>query len=471
MTLDPLLIEVLACPEDKGPLLYFADEDRLYNPRLHRSYAVRDGIPVMLIDEATAVDDAEHARLMAKAEAGGARTTGATADRERRPEAVGPPRPVPAGRRLPRHVGCHGRPPRAGRGGGVGGPGRRRTCPGTSGSRTSWSWAWAAAGSPATCWPRRRHRSCRSRSPWSRAIEPPDYVGTGSLVFAVSFSGDTEETLEAAAAAFEAGASLIVVAGGGALVQSGRRVGRPARAGAGRRSPSPGRRSGRWPSPRWCCWRRSGSSPAPSSGSTRPSTSSGAGGTSWIRPGNRAEELARRIGRTIPLVHSSGDLGAAAALRWKAQINENAKSPAFCNVHPELCHNEVAGWGQNGDATRQLITLVNLRHDAEHPQVSRRFDLVAEVLREVVADVVEVRAAGEGDLAQLLDLALIGDFVSLHLAGQRGDRSRARSRCSTSSSDASPPAAPEAPSRAAGRDFALVNWDVARRGRRPACCR
>ena len=78
MTLDPLLIEVLACPEDKGTLLYFADEDLLYNPRLHRSYEVRDGIPVMLIDEATAVDEPEHARLMAKAESGGARTTGET---------------------------------------------------------------------------------------------------------------------------------------------------------------------------------------------------------------------------------------------------------------------------------------------------------------------------------------------------------------------------------------------------------
>jgi len=76
MTLDPLLIEVLACPQDKGPLLYFADEDRLYNPRLKRSYEVRDGIPVMLIDEATTVDDAEDARLTAKAEAGGAQTTG-----------------------------------------------------------------------------------------------------------------------------------------------------------------------------------------------------------------------------------------------------------------------------------------------------------------------------------------------------------------------------------------------------------
>jgi uncharacterized protein YbaR (Trm112 family) len=76
MTLDPLLIDVLACPEDKGPLLYFADEDLLYNPRLHRSYPVRDGIPVMLIDEATAVDDAGHARLTARAESGDARSTG-----------------------------------------------------------------------------------------------------------------------------------------------------------------------------------------------------------------------------------------------------------------------------------------------------------------------------------------------------------------------------------------------------------
>ena len=75
MALDPLLLEVLACPEDKGPLLYFADEDRLYNPRLHRSYAVRDDIPIMLVDEAEAVSDAEHERLMAKSGTEGVVTT------------------------------------------------------------------------------------------------------------------------------------------------------------------------------------------------------------------------------------------------------------------------------------------------------------------------------------------------------------------------------------------------------------
>ena len=75
MTLDPKLLEILACPEDKGPLLWFANEEALYNPRLRRRYAVRDGIPVMLIDEAEAVDEAEHDRLLALAEAEGIRPT------------------------------------------------------------------------------------------------------------------------------------------------------------------------------------------------------------------------------------------------------------------------------------------------------------------------------------------------------------------------------------------------------------
>ena len=75
MALDPQLLEILACPDDKGPLLYFVDEGSLYNPRLRRRYDVRDDIPIMLIDEATSVDDAEHDRLMAKASADGIHPT------------------------------------------------------------------------------------------------------------------------------------------------------------------------------------------------------------------------------------------------------------------------------------------------------------------------------------------------------------------------------------------------------------
>jgi uncharacterized protein YbaR (Trm112 family) len=75
VALDPQLLEILACPQDKGPLLYFADEDGLYNPRLRRRYRVQEGIPVMLIDEAETVSDAEHERLVAKAAAEGIRPT------------------------------------------------------------------------------------------------------------------------------------------------------------------------------------------------------------------------------------------------------------------------------------------------------------------------------------------------------------------------------------------------------------
>ncbi len=75
MALDPQLLEILACPEDKGPLLYFADEDCLFNPRLGLRYDVRNDIPVMLADEATTVDDAERDRLVAKAQAEGIKPT------------------------------------------------------------------------------------------------------------------------------------------------------------------------------------------------------------------------------------------------------------------------------------------------------------------------------------------------------------------------------------------------------------
>jgi uncharacterized protein YbaR (Trm112 family) len=65
MSLDSALLAILACPEDKGPLYYIEDEAVLYNPRLRRTYEIRDGIPVMLVEEATALSEAEHERLAA----------------------------------------------------------------------------------------------------------------------------------------------------------------------------------------------------------------------------------------------------------------------------------------------------------------------------------------------------------------------------------------------------------------------
>jgi uncharacterized protein YbaR (Trm112 family) len=75
MGLDPTLLEILACPEDRGTLYYLEDEQSLYNPRLRRRYEIRDDIPILLVDEATTVDDAEHARIVAKVQADDLRPT------------------------------------------------------------------------------------------------------------------------------------------------------------------------------------------------------------------------------------------------------------------------------------------------------------------------------------------------------------------------------------------------------------
>lgn len=76
MSIDPQLIHVLVCPQDKGELHLIEAEKCLYNPRLHRRYEIRDGIPIMLVEEAEQIDDAEHSRLMAIIESGGSVVSG-----------------------------------------------------------------------------------------------------------------------------------------------------------------------------------------------------------------------------------------------------------------------------------------------------------------------------------------------------------------------------------------------------------
>ena len=252
-----------------------------------------------------------------------------------------------------------------------------------------------------------------------KSYDLPDFVGSGSLVFAISFSGNTEETVEAAGEAVNAGASLVAVTGGGELGRLAEHWGAPV-VPVPTTIPQPRAALGAMAIPPLVVLEDIGLFPGASQWVALAVDQLKYRRDRLVLPGSAAEEVARRIGRTIPLVHGAQAVGAAAALRWRAQVNENAKSPAFSAVYPELCHNEIAGWGQHGDVTRQVLTLVNLRHDGEHPQVVRRFSFVSDVLREVVADIIEVRAEGEGDLAQLLDLVLVGDFVSLHLAAREG---------------------------------------------------
>jgi glucose/mannose-6-phosphate isomerase len=246
----------------------------------------------------------------------------------------------------------------------------------------------------------------------------PAFVDSDTLVVAVSCSGSSSTTIAATAAALDAGSPVVVVAPDGALATLSDRA--VARCPIG--PPGPAGRSAIGPATVsiLATLNRAGSELDP-----EPSVRAAAAPLARRRdrlfePGGPAEHVARQIGRTIPLVYGSAGVFAVAARRWKAQINLNAKTPAFCAALPEVVHEELAGWGQSGDVTRQVVSLVLLRHDDEDPETARMFDVVTQATDEVMAGIVEVKAEGDDDLARFVDLALFGDVVSLYLAEREG---------------------------------------------------
>jgi glucose/mannose-6-phosphate isomerase len=251
-----------------------------------------------------------------------------------------------------------------------------------------------------------------------KGYEAPSFVGEGTLCFAISYSGNTEETLEAAQAAAAVGAQMVVLSTGGELADLAASVGAPhlvlpdipmPRAGVGAVS-----------IPVLGVLERVGLFPGARQYIADTVTQLARRRDALIKDGSSAQRLAREIGRTIPVAYGGDAIGTVAAYRFKCQVNENAKAPAFAGSVPEMCHNEICGWGQHGDVTRQVMTVVRFRHDFEHPQVARRFELTFDVIDEVVHAVADVEAQGEGALAQLFDLIIQGDFVSLHLAADAG---------------------------------------------------
>jgi glucose/mannose-6-phosphate isomerase len=265
------------------------------------------------------------------------------------------------------------------------------------------------------------HAAAHSSLPvWvGKGYDAPSFVGPSTLVFALSHSGSTEETCVATSAALERGAPVVVVAGGGVLADMAQRSGLPL-FGVPGGLPASRAALGALSVPVLMTLAHLGAIPEVAPTLRSAFTSLQRRRDALLSQTGPAEQVARRIGRTIPLVHGSTGTSAVAARRWKTQVNLNAKTPAFCSVQPEICHNEVAGWGQHGDITRQVLTLVVLRHAGEHPQVARRFELVAAAVDEVMASVIPVWAEGDDDLSRFFDLALFGDFVSLFMAGREG---------------------------------------------------
>ncbi len=254
----------------------------------------------------------------------------------------------------------------------------------------------------------------------SKEYEIPGFVGPNTLVIAASFSGNTEETLEAVAGAEAAGAPWAAVTAGGRLGQLAADAGRPVlpvdatipmpqrrdRRGVG--APDRAARSAR-------CLAGRRSSPRCGVGPTPRSPRD-----ALLADDSEIVHLAAHIDRTMPLIYGGGPVGRVAAVRWKNQVNENAKAPAFAHSVPELMHNEICGFGQHGDMTRQVLSLIELRHSGEHPQIRRRFQLLRPLMDEVVNHRFVVEAEGDGPLAQFFDLVLLGDLWSLHLAFNEG---------------------------------------------------
>ena len=261
--------------------------------------------------------------------------------------------------------------------------------------------------------------SCRVPIVVPDGADLPGFVGAGSLVVASSWSGGDAGTLAVARDAVARGAELVAVGGGGALEALAAEQGAPfLRVGDG----LPAARAAVAPGTAALL------SVLAQLGMADPAVADVGAATAQLRrraellaaPADPAARLARSIGRTLPIVYGAGPLGALAAAHWKSRCNTDPKVPAFANSVPALTHDEVAGWAQHGDVTRQVFSVVLLRHDHEHAEHATAMDRVGEMCEEVVAGVHEVRAAGEGPLAQLLDLLLVGDVTALRMDALAG---------------------------------------------------
>jgi glucose/mannose-6-phosphate isomerase len=140
------------------------------------------------------------------------------------------------------------------------------------------------------------------------------------------------------------------------------------------------------------------------------------GSESW----EAATGIAERLEGRIPIVYGGGPITGAVAQRWKTQINENAKTPAWHSILPELDHNELVGWEAMPDLTRRFLGIVALTDAGDHPRVRARLAHSRDLTEFAVPWVGEVASRGDSPLARLVSLIVMGDLVSFMMAGRAG---------------------------------------------------
>ncbi|MGE5636408.1 MAG: bifunctional phosphoglucose/phosphomannose isomerase [Nocardioidaceae bacterium] len=240
------------------------------------------------------------------------------------------------------------------------------------------------------------------------------WTGADSLVLCASYSGDTEEVLACFEAAGVIGAPRVALATGGALAEAARAEGVPV---IGVPSGMQPRASVLYVTVAALeCAALCGAAPGLHTELDAAAALLAELTAAWgpeSRDDSLAKSLARELHATIPVIHGA-DPTLAPARRWKTQINENAKLPAFSSALPEANHNEICAW----EAGRRTTPLsgVFLADPDQHPRIGRRMELNARALEEAGAPVVRANSRGETRLERVLSLVLLGDLVSVYMA-------------------------------------------------------
>ena len=245
----------------------------------------------------------------------------------------------------------------------------------------------------------------------------PEWIGRNTLVIAVSYSGSTEETLAATDLAHQRGCRIVTVSSGGPLqelatTQGFSHVKIPT-------GLQPRASLGYLTLPILGVLVEMGLVPEMRDDVDEAVTvlADVAERCHRKHPAgtNPAKDLATAIAGKVPVIYGGYGVGATAAYRFKCDLNEYAKTPAFWNVLPELDHNEIVGWNQLSDLTSERFLLILLRDNDEHRRVGLRFDITRKLIEGELADVVEIEAEGDSPLARVLSLVLITQLASIYL--------------------------------------------------------
>jgi glucose/mannose-6-phosphate isomerase len=130
---------------------------------------------------------------------------------------------------------------------------------------------------------------------------------------------------------------------------------------------------------------------------------------------NNAIRIAKHLQGKIPVIYSSCDLLDIANLRWRCQIEENAKCLAYGNFLPEMNHNEIVGWEQNPDITKNFAVIALFDKD-DNPRITKRMHITLDVIKANRGMQVEIDGEGETTLERIIDIIYLGDWVSFYLA-------------------------------------------------------